>query len=71
MSFGPVLYTLRPIWIKFHTKDVHKNVLNDSEFRETRRIQSHILLWRADLYVWCLLFYLGAQIFMCGVCYFT
>jgi hypothetical protein len=39
-----VFYDFRPIWIKFGTVDVHKNVLRDCELRENRLSECHTLL---------------------------
>lgn len=39
-----IFYFFRPIWIKFRTVDLHKNLCSNCEFRENWRSESYALL---------------------------
>lgn len=43
------VYGFSPMWIRFGTEDVCKNIFSSSEFRENRRNGSHIL-YRTQTY---------------------
>jgi len=50
LRFVHILYIFHPLWIKFSTGDVHKNVLRDHEFGENQYSKIHALF---SIYEFC------------------